>query len=86
MILKEFIETLYRTIVKIVTTKPQEMLPIPELPQPDEEGNEPPEEDKAAVQKEIDEAQAANAEAEKANEQLARLHAKVRVVQRAHID
>ena len=43
---KEFIETLYRVIVKIARTKLRPLQPVPEMPLPDENGNEPSEEEK----------------------------------------
>lgn len=46
VISKEFIETLYRVIVKIARTKMRELLPLPVLPPIDENGNEPSEEEK----------------------------------------
>jgi len=49
VISKEFIETLYRVIIKIARTKYKQILPLPEMPVPDETGAEPSEEAKAAV-------------------------------------
>jgi hypothetical protein len=40
VISKEFIETLYRVIVKIARTKMREILPVPVLSEVDENGNE----------------------------------------------
>jgi hypothetical protein len=54
VISKEFIEVLYRVIVRIARTKFRSLLPLPEMPVPDENGNEPSEEDKAAVMKQIE--------------------------------
>lgn len=51
VISKEFIEVLYRVIVKISRTQMRPILPIPEMPVPNEEGVEPTEEEKAAVQR-----------------------------------
>lgn len=51
VISKEFIETLYKVIIKIARTKLKPTHQVPEMPQPDAEGNEPSEEEKAAVQK-----------------------------------
>ncbi len=56
----EFMMTLYKVISRIVKLKAKELQPVPEMPGPDAEGNEPPEEEKAAVQKQIDEAQKTN--------------------------
>ncbi len=49
VISKEFIETLYRVIIKIARTKLREILAVPEIPGPDENGNEIPEEEKHAL-------------------------------------
>lgn len=46
VISKEYIETLYRVIIKIARTKLKPILPVPEMPGPDAEGNEPSEEEK----------------------------------------
>ena len=70
---KEFIEVLYRVIVKIARTKTRPILPVPEMPGPDENGVEPSEEDKAAIQKKIDEITKTNMENEKINEDLAKI-------------
>jgi|LauGreDrversion4_2_1035121.scaffolds.fasta_scaffold587019_2 hypothetical protein len=53
---QEFINILYKVIGKIVKTKIKEPMAIPEMPQPDAEGNEPSEEDKANAHKRIEEA------------------------------
>lgn len=55
VISKDFIETLYRVIIKIARTKLKPISPVPEMPQPDAEGNEPSEEDKANVARRIEE-------------------------------
>lgn len=44
VISQEFVEIFYRTVVKLHRTKPREILPLPDAPQPDAEGNEPSEE------------------------------------------
>lgn len=49
VISKEFIETLYRVIIKIARTKLKPLHAMPEMPQPDAEGNEPTEEAKTHV-------------------------------------
>lgn len=54
VISKEFIETLYRVIIKIVRTKIKTIYPVPEMPQPDPDGNDLTEEEKAVLQKKID--------------------------------
>lgn len=45
----DFINILYRVIAKVVKTKLRETVPVPEMPQPDAEGNEPAEEEKASA-------------------------------------
>ena len=70
---KEFILVLYQVIVKIVRTKPEEVLPVPEMPGPDEEGNEPTEEVKSTVSKQIEAITVKNQEIERNNEQLAKI-------------
>lgn len=69
----EFIGILYNAISKIVKTQNKEYVPIPEMPQPDAEGNEPSEEDRAAAQKKIEEANKINQEIDKFNDELTRL-------------
>lgn len=52
VISKEFIETLYKVIVKIARTDLQPLVPVPEMPSgPNEEGVEATEEEKAVIQK-----------------------------------
>lgn len=46
VISKEFIETLYRVIIKIARTKLRPLQQVPEMPVPDENGVELPEEEK----------------------------------------
>jgi hypothetical protein len=46
VISREFIETLYKVIVRIARTKMRELLPVPVLPGIDENGNEPTDEEK----------------------------------------
>jgi hypothetical protein len=46
VISKEFIETLYKVIIKIARKQLKPILPVPEMPVPDAEGNEPSEEEK----------------------------------------
>jgi len=76
---------LYQVIVEIVRTKPESTLPSPDMPVADEEGNEPSEEDKATVTKQIDAIAAQNAEIEKRNEALAKIQSKIKIVERAHV-
>ena len=70
VISKEFIETLYRVIIRIARTKLKPIQTLPEMPVPDENGNEPSEEEKQAVQKKIEEITKMNAEAERINEEI----------------
>jgi hypothetical protein len=49
VISREFIETLYRVIIRIARTHLKQIQPLPEMPGPDENGNEASEEDRAAV-------------------------------------
>ena len=51
VISREFIEALYRVIIKIARTELDPIRDIPEMPGPNEEGVEPTEEEKAEVQK-----------------------------------
>jgi hypothetical protein len=72
VISKDFIETLYRVIIKVARTKLRATLQVPEMPQPDAEGNEIPEEEKLVIQKKIDETVKHNLETEKINEEISR--------------
>lgn len=86
VISKEFIETLYKVIIKIVRTKLRPIFPVPEIPQPDAEGNEIPEEEKIAIQKRIDEVTKVNSENEKFNEEVQRIQSKVKISYRLPVD
>jgi hypothetical protein len=55
VISQDFVDIIYAVIAKIVKTLPKETLPIPEIPGPDADGNEPSEDDRAAIQKKIEE-------------------------------
>ena len=46
VISKEVIETLYKVIIKIARTKMRPIVEVPQMPGPDEDGNEPSEEEK----------------------------------------
>ena len=70
VISKEFIDSLYRVIIKVARTKLKPIAPIPEMPGPDGEGNEPSEEEKQSVQRKIEEVTRHNAESEKFNEEV----------------
>lgn len=73
VISKEYIETLYRVIIKLARAKLRPLQTVPEMPEPDDEGNEPSEEVKAAAQKKIDDVTKLNQEAEKINDEITRL-------------
>jgi hypothetical protein len=49
VISQDFIDIIYAVIAKIVKTQPKEALPIPEIPGPDADGNEPSDDDRAAI-------------------------------------
>ena len=49
VISKDFIETLYRVVIKIARTKLKQLHSVPDMPLPDENGVEPSEEEKAAA-------------------------------------
>jgi hypothetical protein len=70
VISKDFIEILYKVIIKIARTKLRPIHHVPEMPQPDAEGNEPSDEDKNTVSKKIDEITKLNAENEKFNDEV----------------
>lgn len=86
VISKEFIDTLYRVVIKIARTKLKKLQPLPEMPVPGEDGSEPSEEEKAAVQKKIEEITKLNLEAEKVNEDINKIQAKVKIAYRAAVD
>lgn len=76
---QEFTSILYKVIGKIVKTKTKETVPIPEMPQPDADGNEPSEEDKANSQKKIEEASKHNQDVERFNEEVMKMQSKIKV-------
>lgn len=86
VISKDFIETLYRVIIKIARTKLKPIHPVPEMPQPDAEGNEPSEEEKTVVQKRIEEVTKINNENEKFNDEVHKIQSKVKIAYRPQID
>jgi hypothetical protein len=49
VISKEYIETLYKVIIRIARTKLKPILPVPEMPGVDVDGNEPSEEERLAA-------------------------------------
>lgn len=73
VISNEFVDIIYAVIAKIVKTLPKEQVPVPEMPGPDAEGNEPSEEDRASVQKKIEEATKMNQEIDRFNEDLQKM-------------
>lgn len=85
VISRNFIEILYRIIVKNVRTKAKEIQSLPEAPVADAEGNEPSEEAKAEFEKKTEAINKENAEAELFNEALAKIKSKIRVNQREHV-
>ena len=86
VISKDFIETLYRVIIKVARTKLKAIQQVPEMPLPDADGNEIPEEEKLAIQKKIDEVLKANVETEKINEEINKFQSKVKIAYRAATD
>jgi hypothetical protein len=78
VISKEFMEILYKVIVKIARTPRMDVVPVPEMPA-GEDGAEPTEEQRSAAQAQIDQATAQNAEAERFNEELDKIQAKVKL-------
>jgi TolA-binding protein len=79
VIAKEFIECLYRAIVKINRTKSKEEIEIPPVPEPVEEGKEVTEEEKQDHEKKIEEIKTKNDQIRKENEQLAVLQGKIKI-------
>ena len=66
--------TIYKTIIKIARTPQKPLETVPEMPAAPEEGQEPPsEEEKANIQKQIEEATANNETIQKENEELAKI-------------
>jgi hypothetical protein len=86
VISKEFIEVLYRVIIKTARTKLKPLVHVPEMPGPDAEGNEPSEEAKESATKLINEAQKTNAEHEKFNEEVTKFQSKVKIAYRPQTD
>ncbi len=61
VITKDLVNTVYKTIIKIARTPQKPLVTVPEMPPAPEEGQEPPsEEEKANIQKQIDEANSTN--------------------------
>lgn len=84
VIAKEFIECLYRAIVKITRKQPQEPVEVPEAPEPKEEGAEITEEEKANFDKSVEEAKTKNEQIHKENEELAQMQSKIKIEFRSH--
>ena len=80
VISNEFVDIIYAVIAKIVKTLPKEQVPVPEMPGPDADGNEPSDDDRAAAQKKIEEATKMNQDIDRFNEDLQKLQSKVKVV------
>jgi hypothetical protein len=79
VISKEFIECLYRAIVKITKTQPEVAKELPTVPEAKDDSTPPTEEEKAAIEKQIEEVKAQNEAIEKANEELAQLQSRIRI-------
>jgi hypothetical protein len=79
----DFINILYRVISKVVKTKAKESVPVPEMPGPDADGNEPSEDDKQNAQRRIEEAVKNNQDIEKFNADVAAIQAKIKLAIRA---
>ena len=81
----DFINILYHVIAKTVKTKLKQHVPIPEMPGPDAEGNEPSDDDKAAAQKKIDEATKTNQDIDKHNDEVTKMRSKIQLGLRAAV-
>jgi hypothetical protein len=84
VIAREFIECLYRAIVKITRKKPKESVEVPTIPEAKEDGTEITEEEKLEYERLVAEANAKNDFLHKENEELAVLQAKIRIEYRDH--
>ena len=69
---RDFIEALYRTIVKIASKRHATIEELPAEPTPAEEGQEVTEEEKKEWEKRCEEIKVQNAENEKTNEEIAK--------------
>lgn len=81
----DFINILYFVIAKTVKTQLKEHVPLPEMPVPDAEGNEPSDDDKAAAQKKIDDAVKANQDIDRYNDEVQKMKAKIQLAIRPDI-
>jgi predicted metal-dependent hydrolase len=77
---------LYRVIIKVARTKLRSIQIVPDMPLPDAEGNEIPEEEKQLIQKKIDEVLKVNVETEKINEEINKFQSKVKIAYRPITD
>lgn len=84
VIAREFIECLYRAIVKTTRTKPKDSVAAPTMPEPKEDGAEITEEEKQEYEKQVAEVTAKNEIIHKENEVLAQLQSKIRIEYRDH--
>jgi len=78
----DFINILYQVIAKTVKTQLKTHVPIPEMPGPDADGNEPSDDDKAAAQKKIDDAVKINQDIDRYNEEVQKMKAKIQIAMR----
>lgn len=84
VISQEFIDIFYAVVAKVVKMQPKEAVPVPEMPGPDADGNDPSEDERAAAQKKIEEVTKINQDIDRFNEDLQRMQAKVKFVIRAN--
>lgn len=75
----DFINILYHVIAKTVKTQLKQHVPIPEMPGPDADGNEPSDDDKAAAQKKIDDAIKSNQDIDKYNDEVTKMRSKIQL-------
>ena len=80
VISQEFVDIIYGVIAKVVKTQPKEAVPVPEMPGPDAEGNEPSDDDRAAAQKKIEEVTKINQDIDRFNDDLQKMQAKVKLI------
>lgn len=84
VIAREYIAELYKAIVKITRTQPKEAIEPPVIPENQEDGTPIPEEEKQALEKEIEEVKVKNETIEKENQELMLLQSKVKIEYRDH--
>lgn len=78
----DFIQTLYKVVAKIISTKAKEQVAVPDMPGPDADGNEPSEDDKQDAMQRIENAQRINSDIERFNNEVSAIHSKVKVAHR----